>query len=413
MINQGLVLGALAANVPDLIKSRLPNDGAASPTPAIAAPASRRARAPVPTCVALAGPIGQPGHHRALIETPTTRCSPPRTSSCRSLGRPQNAYAMGIAFAVGKNEKAGGTAGSIACTTSSRRSWRKRGRDEPHRRQARRSRTRDEPRRRRDLDVPPTAVAPGASVGSRHGLRATKREPKMGGATLECSRSWRLMRSAVAAGSVPKTTFADCRCRAPDSGRARRRAGRPADRQVLRPRRPMSAASARGGRARRQHTAAKASRRRKWHRACRKPCQLPMSNRGPLAWEQDARHWLEAALASTPKRSSLLAPELRDDIVAMSNRSPARDVRRHRRGVRAARAAASCGGWSQHTRGGSARARPPAWVQPPERQGALHDACALQDPHAARAAATRHRSQTCARPSMCTRFLVRHLTGEL
>ena len=45
---------------------------------------------------------------------------------------------------------------------------------------------------------------------------------------------------------------------------------------------------------------------------------FPLSNPGPLAWEQDATHWLEAALASTAEAVSLLAPERRDDITAMA-----------------------------------------------------------------------------------------------
>jgi xylulokinase len=45
---------------------------------------------------------------------------------------------------------------------------------------------------------------------------------------------------------------------------------------------------------------------------------FPLSNPGPLAWEQDASHWLEAALSSTAEAVSLIAPELRDDITAMA-----------------------------------------------------------------------------------------------
>jgi xylulokinase len=45
---------------------------------------------------------------------------------------------------------------------------------------------------------------------------------------------------------------------------------------------------------------------------------FPLSNPGPLAWEQDASHWLEAALTSSAAAVSRLAPDARDEVVAIA-----------------------------------------------------------------------------------------------
>jgi glycerol-3-phosphate dehydrogenase (NAD(P)+) len=129
MITKGLVLeGSTLRTLPDVVKARLPNDGAGISPAAIAGPciAGELARR-VATCVVLAGhDAASLETIRSLIETPYYHLFPTTDVVGAEVSAAlKNAYAMGIAFAVGKNEKAGSAAAASRCTTSSRRSWRR------------------------------------------------------------------------------------------------------------------------------------------------------------------------------------------------------------------------------------------------------------------------------------------------
>jgi glycerol-3-phosphate dehydrogenase (NAD(P)+) len=119
MITKGLVLeGQKLMALPDVVRSGLPDDvrsavhPAAVAGPCIAGELARR----VPTCVVLAGrdkaaltkiadAIRGPYYH----PFPTTDVVGAEVSAAL-----KNAYAMGIGFAAGLHEKAGGTPGSVA-----------------------------------------------------------------------------------------------------------------------------------------------------------------------------------------------------------------------------------------------------------------------------------------------------------
>lgn len=216
MITKGLVLddGALRT-LPDVVKARLPNGGdgiwpAAIAGPCIAGELARR----VPTCVVLAGhETATLEAIQALIETPYYRLFPTTDVVGAEVSAAlKNAYAMGIAFAVGKNEKAGGTAGSIAMHNL----------ESAIMAQAivEMSRIADRLGGSRntvtslagvgDLDVTTNGGRTGR-FGKFLGMGLSRDEAiqKMEGATLECLEILAVMRQAVTVGSVPKTTFAD------------------------------------------------------------------------------------------------------------------------------------------------------------------------------------------------------------
>ena len=216
MITKGLVLeeGALRT-LPDVVKARLPNGGegispAAVAGPCIAGELARR----VPSCVVLAGHDSQSLETiRALVETPYYKLFPTTDVVGAEVSAAlKNAYAMGIAFAVGKHEKGGGAPGSIAMHNL----------ESAIMAQAivEMSRIADRLGGSRhtvtglagvgDLDVTTNGGRTGR-FGKLLGMGLTRDEAieKMEGATLECLEILAVMRAAVTAGSVPKTTFAD------------------------------------------------------------------------------------------------------------------------------------------------------------------------------------------------------------
>jgi len=217
MITKGLVLenGALRT-LPDVVRGRLPEALRSTVAPcAIAGPciAGELARR-VPTCVVLAGHdtaalevIG------ALIETPYYRLFPTTDVIGAEVSAAlKNAYAMGIAFAAGKNERAGNTAGSIAMHNL----------ESAIMAQAvvEMSRIADKLGGARntvtslagvgDLDVTTNGGRTG-KFGRFLGMGLSRDEAivKMEGATLECLEILAVMREALNGGSVPKTTLAD------------------------------------------------------------------------------------------------------------------------------------------------------------------------------------------------------------
>ncbi len=119
MITKGLVLdGAELVTLPDAVKRGLPEAvrGSVHPAaiagPCIAGELARR----VPTCVVVAG--RDAAANRAIA----TLCAGPYyhlfpttdVEGAEASAALKNAYAMGIAFALGMHERGGGTAGSIA-----------------------------------------------------------------------------------------------------------------------------------------------------------------------------------------------------------------------------------------------------------------------------------------------------------
>ncbi len=216
MITKGLVLeGSTLRTLPDVVKARLPNDGAGISPAAIAGPciAGELARR-VATCVVLAGhDAASLETIRSLIETPYYHLFPTTDVVGAEVSAAlKNAYAMGIAFAVGKNEKAGGSAGSIAMHNL----------ESAIMAQAivEMSRVADRLGGSRDtvtslagvgdLDVTTNGGRTGR-FGKFLGMGHSRDEAieKMEGATLECLEILAVMREAVEAGGVPKTTFAD------------------------------------------------------------------------------------------------------------------------------------------------------------------------------------------------------------
>jgi xylulokinase len=113
---------------------------------------------------------------------------------------------------------------------------------------------------------------------------------------------------------------------------------------------------------------------------------FPLSNPGPLAWEQDATHWLEAALASTAEAVSLLRPSGETDITAMAIAHQRETFRGDRRACKPLAPAIVWMDGRSTERSPPSRAKPTRVDSSTERQGAVHDACSLQDPHVARAA---------------------------
>lgn len=217
MITKGLVLedGELRT-LPDVVKARLPDAVRASVSPsAIAGPciAGELARR-VPTCVVLAGHQADAlTAVTALLEGPYYRVFPTTDVVGAEVSAAlKNAYAMGIAFAVGKNERAGGSGGSIAMHNLESAIMAQS--------------VVEMARIASKLGGARNTVASLAGVGDLDvttnggrtgrfgrllglGLPLAEAIERMEGATLECLEILAVMKSAITAGIIPDTTYAE------------------------------------------------------------------------------------------------------------------------------------------------------------------------------------------------------------